>query len=455
MKVLIVEDDRNLREALVDTLSIEGVDCLEAASAEEAISRLSQVQFVITDVNMPGLDGHELLAYIRKHRPDLPVVLATAYGSVTKAVQAMQQGALDYLVKPFNAEQLINIIKKSQGEILSGDEPIAESASSQHCLMMARKVAQTDSTILSSGESGTGKEVLARYIHQYSDRKKHPFIAINCAAIPENMLEATLFGHEKGAFTGAHQSVPGKFEQANGGTILLDEISEMDLALQAKLLRVLQEREVERIGGRKTIKLDVRVLATTNRDLKEYVAEHHFREDLYYRLNVFPLHWLPLRQRVEDIVPIAERILNQACQKMNKSNIKLSHDAKQLLQQYAWPGNIRELDNAIQRALILQCGNVIISSDLGLSHDQQINYLPAKSIQPAVHDVVAEMEVDEKLTDGLKHKEFELILDAIKHESGSKGKAAASWGISSRTLRYKLAKMREIGIDVDAQISAI
>ncbi|BCE02834.1 sigma-54-dependent transcriptional regulator [Marinicellulosiphila megalodicopiae] len=487
MKVLIVEDDHNLREALVDTLSIANIDCIEASCGEEAIVKLDQASFVVTDVNMPGIDGHELLQFIRQKRPDIPVVLATAFGDVSKAVQAMHEGAVDYLIKPFKSDQLISLINKYQGQP-SGDfdDPIAYSQSSQRCLMMAKKVAKTDSTILISGESGTGKEVLARYIHQYSDRKNKPFIAINCAAIPENMLEATLFGHEKGAFTGAHQSMPGKFEQANGGTILLDEISEMEIGLQAKLLRVLQEREVERIGGRKTIELDVRVLATTNRDLKEYVAEHKFREDLYYRLNVFPLKWAPLRERQEDIIPIANFILKKICAKMHKAMVSFDNSAQRLLTTYQWPGNIRELDNAIQRAMILQSGQSITADDLGLQdevlslnqhqaynafqaqdqqnvdhsargeiHSSHEPYFENKFEAAAFEPVQEQVNSEENLSVDLKHKEFELILDAIKSEGGSKGKAADRLGISSRTLRYKLAKMRDLGMKVDERISAL
>jgi len=477
MKVLIVEDDHNLREALVDTLSIANIECIEASCGEEAIAKLDKASFVVTDVNMPGIDGHELLQFIRQKRPDLPVVLATAFGNVSRAVQAMQEGAVDYLLKPFKSDQLITLINKYQGQPTDNyDDPIAHSTSSQRCLMMAKKVAKSDSTILISGESGTGKEVLARYIHQHSERKHKPFIAINCAAIPENMLEATLFGHEKGAFTGAHQAMPGKFEQANGGTILLDEISEMELGLQAKLLRVLQEREVERIGGRKTISLDVRVIATTNRDLKEYVSEHQFREDLYYRLNVFPLKWAPLRERKEDILPIANFILKKICTKMHRPSIHFDGSAKALLISYAWPGNIRELDNAIQRAMILQSGQTITAIDLGLHLTLKTNETIDDS-QPNIESINTNhgghffepntfennqfehkhesINSEENLSVDLKHKEFELILDAIKMEGGSKGKAADRLGISSRTLRYKLAKMRDLGMKVDERISAL
>ena len=311
MKILIVEDDANLREAVSDTLLLNDYQVVAADCGESAITQLKAqpFDFIVSDVSMPGMSGHDLLAYVRQNFPQIPMLLVTAYAAVDRAVDAMQKGAVDYLVKPFAPDQLIELIEQHAPTTTKlSDDPVATDASSQHVLALARKVAQSDSTILISGESGTGKEVLARYIHVHSTRNNGPFIAINCAAIPENMLEATLFGHEKGAFTGAINSQPGKFEQANHGTLLLDEISEMDLSLQAKLLRVLQEKEVERIGGRKVITLDVRVLATTNRSLVDEVKAGRFREDLYYRLSVFPLSWQPLRNRKADIIPLAERL---------------------------------------------------------------------------------------------------------------------------------------------------
>lgn len=315
-KVLLVEDDRALREALSDTLLLGGHEFVAVDSAEAALPVLAREAFslVISDVNMPGMDGHQLLGLIRTRYPHLPVLLMTAYGAVDRAVEAMRQGAADYLVKPFEARALLDLVARHALGQLPGSEedgPVALEPASRQLLELAARVARSDSTVLISGESGTGKEVLANYIHQQSPRAGKPFIAINCAAIPDNMLEATLFGHEKGSFTGAIAAQPGKFELADGGTILLDEISEMPLGLQAKLLRVLQEREVERVGARKPINLDIRVLATTNRDLAAEVAAGRFREDLYYRLSVFPLAWRPLRERPADILPLAERLLRK------------------------------------------------------------------------------------------------------------------------------------------------
>lgn len=310
--VLIVEDDEGLREALVDTLMIAGYQWIEAESAESALLELKKqtVDIVITDVQMAGMGGLALLRTIKQHWPNLPVLLMTAYANIEDAVAAMKEGAIDYMAKPFAPEVLLNMVSRYvPAQTVDNSETVVADEQSIKLLKLADKVAKTDASVMVLGPSGSGKEVLSRYIHNASLRSDGPFVAINCAAIPDNMLEATLFGYEKGAFTGAVQACPGKFEQAQGGTILLDEISEMDLNLQAKLLRVLQEREVERLGSRKSIQLDVRVLATSNRDLKLFVQEGHFREDLYYRLNVFPIAWPALKDRPGDIEPLAKPLI--------------------------------------------------------------------------------------------------------------------------------------------------
>ncbi|RTE66859.1 sigma-54-dependent Fis family transcriptional regulator [Amphritea opalescens] len=453
MKILVVEDDADLREALVDTLELAGFDYLEAESGEQALEVIAEhsVDMVVSDVNMGGMDGHQLLGKIQQAQPCLPVMLITAYGQVNKAVEAMRSGAVDYLMKPFAPEALIDVVKRYTGSHLNEPDniqPIAEENSSKQLLQVARRVAETDSTVLITGESGTGKEVLAQYIHMHSPRADKPFVAINCAAIPENMLEATLFGHEKGAFTGAYTSNPGKFEQANGGTILLDEISEMDLGLQAKLLRVLQEQQVERVGGRKVINLDVRILATTNRKLEEFVAEHKFREDLYYRLNVFPLQWLPLRERVGDIVPLAQRLLAKYSRKMNRTSVSLSDDAQRALQAYHWPGNVRELDNIVQRSLILQQGALIGAADLHI----QPGSMQAADMAGRINAAPVASDEQSQLGNDMKQHEFQLIIETLRETSGSRKDAAEKLGISPRTLRYKLAQMREAGIDLDAEL---
>ena len=299
-----------------------------------------------------------------------------------------------------------------------------------------------------SGESGSGKEVIARYIHDNSPRHEAPFVAINCAAIPENMLEATLFGYEKGAFTGAYKTTHGKFEQAQGGTLLLDEISEMAIGLQAKLLRVLQERELERLGGGKVINLDVRVVATTNREMRSEVADGRFREDLYYRLNVFPLQLLPLRERPGDIVPLAQAILARVTAHSGRSTPVLSPATQQQLQGYPWPGNVRELDNMMQRALILADSNIIDSDAL---HFENISgFAPAPTpIQAGAESVTETTEEEpqgDSLNGDLKQREYNLIIDALK--AGSRKAAAERLGISPRTLRYKMARMREEGLEL-------
>ncbi|WP_053979364.1 sigma-54-dependent transcriptional regulator [Marinagarivorans algicola] len=518
-KVLVVEDDPALREALCDTLVLANFDVMQAHSAEQAISLLPEhldMALVVSDVNMGALSGHDLLRHIRKEYAHIPVLLITAFASISESVEAMRQGAVDYLVKPFEAEVLTRAARKFVGQSAgSCDEPVAIAPSSQKLLQLARRVAQSDSTALLVGESGTGKEVLARYIHEYSPRKTQPFIAINCAAIPENMLEAMLFGHEKGAYTGAYSSAPGKFEQANGGTLLLDEISEMALPLQAKLLRVLQEREVERLGGRKCIQLDVRVIATTNRDMRQEVVDGKFREDLYFRLSVLPLQWAPLRDRKEDILPLAKSLLQRHAAKQHRAGVYLSDTAKQLLLQYPWPGNVRELDNVMQRALILQAGNVIAAEDLGLQAAQHFSqkpslvdvmqaelapssecaqtlvantvaagnggddFAPSHASGPVVtqvnvgsvaqpwgganwgsspKDIPASLRVQEReplapvaeLGHDLRQREFEIIRQTLKSERGSKKETAKRLGISARTLRYKMAKLREEGFDLDS-----
>jgi two-component system response regulator FlrC len=322
---------------------------------------------------------------------------------------------------------------------------------SRKLYLLAKKVALADSTALLLGESGVGKEVVARFIHEESPRAAKPFVAINCAAIPENMLEATLFGHDKGAYTGAHSSREGKFEQAEGGTLLLDEISEMDLGLQAKLLRVLQEREVERLGGKTIRKIDVRIIATSNRNLVEYVKQGQFREDLYYRISVFPIRIEPLRNRREDILPLAEHMAKTYCRRMNRPVIEFDPAASASLRGYQWPGNVRELENVVQRSLILQPGNLVGEEDLFLDPMSTVGgAMPLTDTQS-----LSEMSEsdDGNLEENLKHKEFQLIIDVLRKERGSRSRTAEQLGISARTLRYKLARMRECGIDVNAALA--
>jgi two-component system, response regulator FlrC len=433
--VLIVEDDRDLQQALADTMSIAGFECSLASDGKSALETIASKKphIVVSDIQMQGLDGQSLLRRINKHYPDIPVILITAHADVGDAVCALRNGAVDYLAKPFQPEILVEKISKCLPKSLHSETPIAEDISSKKLLAIAGRVAPTEATVLISGESGCGKEVLARYIHNKSARETGPFVAINCAAIPETMLEATLFGYEKGAFTGAYKSTPGKFEIAQGGTLLLDEISEMDLGLQAKLVRVLQERELERIGGNKTIQLDVRIIATTNRQLLEEVKAKRFREDLYYRLNVFPLKLTPLRERPGDILPLGEYLLAKHYQLNAKTRPQFSSAAKQALKGYTWPGNVREMENVIQRALILQQQEQIEPDDLHLeAHFESSN-----------DSIYAD-----NLTDEVKNHEFKKISEALATYDGNRKKIANALGISERTLRYKLAKMRDLGLAV-------
>jgi two-component system response regulator FlrC len=441
--VLVVEDDADLREALVDTLLLTGYQCIEADSGEQALLQLKshQIDLVISDVQMGGMSGLSLLKSMKGQHPNLPILLMTAYGTIDDAVQAMQDGACNYIAKPFAPQVLLNMVSQYMPvKMVSHNDPIVADKRSLALLSLANKVASTDASVMILGPSGSGKEVLAQYVHHRSKRHSEAFVAINCAAIPENMLEATLFGYEKGAFTGAIQACPGKFEQAQGGTILLDEITEMDMALQAKILRVLQEREVERLGGRKTISLDVRIIATSNRDLKEAVRDGIFREDLYYRLNVFPLTWLPLAQRVDDILVLAEHLVLKYCQNNGNTVPAFSSAARSKLNTYHWPGNVRELDNVIQRALILHSNNLIDAEDILIEHfDTAI--LPVEPVTDMTED---------KLGSELKLQEHQIILDTLQACHGSRKDVAERLGISPRTLRYKMAKMRDSGIQLPA-----
>lgn len=455
-QILVVEDDAGLREALIDTLMIAGYQCIEADSGEAALVALNRQSFdlVISDIQMGGMNGITLLQNIKAKYPETPVLLMTAYATIDDAVTAMRDGAIDYLAKPFAPEVLLNQVSRyAPAQKCEKRTPVFGDETTKALLNLAAKVAKSDASVMVTGPSGAGKEIMARYIHDMSPRAEQNFVAINCAAIPDNMLEATLFGYEKGAFTGAVQACPGKFEQAQGGTILLDEITEMDLNLQAKLLRVLQEKEVERLGGRKTVKLDVRVLATSNRDLKQAVQDGVFREDLYYRLNVFPIKWLPLHRRRGDIIPLAKHLITRH---HSQGPIpELTQAAADRLYAYSWPGNVRELDNVVQRALILagnqdiELDHLILEDELAaagqLTQDEPnlMIKLPSSSGGDEV-----ESYTDENLGEELKHQEHQIIIEALKACAGKRKDVAEKLGISPRTLRYKMAKMKEMGVEI-------
>jgi two-component system, response regulator FlrC len=445
--VLIVEDDCALREALTDTLKAAGITALAAGDAGEALKQLEseEIALVISDVQMPGPSGYDLLASIKRLRADLPVVLMTAYGTIAQAVSAMREGAIDYIVKPFDAQALIDMARRQLANRVTPDELVAADPESKRAVSLARKIAENDATVLITGESGTGKEVYARFIRNHSSRANQPFVAINCAAIPENMLEATLFGYEKGAFTGALAAHAGKFEQAQGGTLLLDEISEMDLNLQAKILRVLQEREVERLGGNRSISLDVRLIATSNRDLPEEVRGGRFRADLFYRLNVMSLRLPALRERRGDILPLARRAI-QACARGSQAALSLSLAAERKLLAHDWPGNARELTNIVQRAAWLAAGVQIDATDLDLQSAALGNGAPAPAAVPA--EAAAASTAEPCLDRDLKERERELILATLRVTGGSRKLAAERLGISPRTLRHKLQQLKAAGVAV-------
>ena len=434
-RILIVEDDPTLRMALMDTLEEAEFQVYEACNGKEGLLQLmhEDIDVIVSDIQMDVMDGNQLLKAAREKYPSIPFVMMTAHASVESAVAAMRDGATDYLQKPFEAASLVNTVKRmAKRSGLGSGEMIAEDPKTKRILEIVKRVAPSDASIMISGESGTGKEVLAKTIHECSNRQDKPFVALNCAAIPENMLEAILFGYEKGAFTGATSAREGKFEQANGGTLLLDEISEMALELQAKLLRVLQEQEVERLGGKTTIPLNVRVLATTNRHLTTEVAEGRFREDLYFRLNVFPIDLPPLRERREDIIPLAYRFIDRYA--VGKS-VVLSSAAEQELLSHGWRGNIRELGNCIHRACILAPGSEITPNDIVFDALVEPSYSSAAN-------------QDKPVSENLKGSEQEMILSALRESNGNRKIASERLGISGRTLRYKLAKYKDQGIEI-------
>ncbi|WP_303786387.1 sigma-54 dependent transcriptional regulator [Azovibrio restrictus] len=451
LPILVVEDDPNLREAISDTLELAGRPVLCAPGGEEALEILAResVCIVVSDVRMMPMDGITLLKRVRERHPRLPVVLMTAYADVDRAVEAMRSGACDFLLKPFEPGALLAQIDKyalpDPGAIL---DVVAYDPVSANLFGIAARVAQTDATVLLTGESGVGKEVVARFIHRNSARAKGPFVAINCAAIPESLLEATLFGYEKGAFTGAQTAQAGKFEQAQDGTLLLDEVTEMPLGLQAKLLRVLQEREVERVGGKKPVSLNIRIIATSNRDMAEAVRKGVFREDLYYRLNVFPILIPSLRQRPADIVPLAHHFLVEHGGRVGRQGLSFAPEAEVLLRRHPWPGNVRELENVVQRAMILAPGNRIGPEHLGLQGGGGVLPLTPElpsSIPTAAGTLTDSPSDPYKKVDNMKDLEREHILRTLVEVKGSRKAAVERLGISERTLRYKLKQYKDEG----------
>jgi two-component system response regulator FlrC len=458
--ILIVDDDPQMRIAMSETVKRDQYSVCTAASGVEALERLKSEQFrlVITDLRMPVVSGLDLLREIKSSTPRTQVVLVTAHAAVDNAVEAMKLGAFDYLVKPFSTESLQHLvaraIRKNNSFTVSKSHTrvplITRDPDMLAMLELAEQAGKGRATILIQAESGTGKELLARWIHQVSQRKDGPFVAVNCAALPENLLEAELFGYEKGSFTGANAQKPGKFELASGGTILLDEIGEMVPLLQAKLLRVLQEQEVDRLGGRKPIPIDVRVIATTNKDLKTLVREGAFREDLYYRLNVIPLSIPPLRRRREDAVLLAAHFCERYGVENSGRRMELAPETIDLISRYAWPGNVRELENAIQRGTALSQTAIIKPRDLfleglgsGIGEDLAAQAPPQAEPRAEAVRSVAPAGLDLKAGFSVGDMERKLIELTLVQTDGNRTRAAQLLGISLRTLRNKLREYRE------------
>jgi two-component system response regulator FlrC len=421
-QVLIVDDEADMALAIKESLKRCGFASSVCHNAREAMSRINLTDFslIITDMKMPHMNGIEFLKEIRSRGIFIPVIVITGYGTVENAVDAMKLGATDYIMKPFSFDSLRRVIER----ILPSENAdiVAVSPVMKNLMSITREVAKSDITVLLSGESGTGKEVAARAIHKNSLRADKPFVAINCAAISESLLEAELFGHEKGAFTGATDRRLGKFELADKGTLLLDEVSEMAVSLQAKLLRTIQEREIDRIGGRSPVTIDVRIIATTNRDLLSEVKKGRFREDLYYRLNVFPIKLPPLRERKEDIIPIAEFFVKKLSQKMGRA-FQLSEGLKTYILSRTWEGNVRELENFIYRTAVISMSEVLLppADEFGVQSSEF-------RVQAA----------ESGSTGTMKDMERDLIIKTLRETGGNRTKAAQLLGVSVRTIRNKI-----------------
>lgn len=441
---MVVDDEIEMRIALETTLKREGHSITVAENGKQALEKFSGDSFdlVLTDVKMPKMNGVELLKALKKKSPQTVAIMMTAYGDIDNAVETIKAGAFDYLLKPFSAEILIATVNRAflnkgftKNESLRvtpktskpSDQKrsiITQNTQMLELIKFVENISYSRSTVLIMGDTGTGKEMFARHIHQTSPRAEKPFMAVNCAALPEGLLETELFGHEKGAFTGAVERKDGKFELAHKGTLLLDEVTEMSLPLQAKLLRVLQEHEIDKVGGRAPIPVDVRIVATTNRNIKKRIQENQFREDLYYRLNVIPLKLIPLRDRIDDIQTLAEHFIEKHSKGLNKSISHIANETIELLQKYRWPGNVREFENIIERATLMCQEDTLLPSHLFFDEeDIQIGKTqPLENFRGTIYDM-----------------EKELITQTLEEVNGNKTKAAERLGISIRTLRNKLA----------------
>ena len=469
-RILVVDDKEMMRDSVAATLARKGHNVVAASTGQAALQRLGQRSFdaIITDLQMPEMDGLELLQEIRRIDEQLPVIFMTAFGTVQTAVAAMKQGAFDYITKPFSGDELLVAIDRAikHAKLLKENQILraavtpggSRQAQTMHKMISngrtmgelkerLARIADSHSTVMISGESGTGKEIAARWIHQRSSREKMPFLAINCAALSTSLLESELFGHEKGAFTGADRLRKGRFELADGGTLLLDEISEISSAIQAKLLRVLQERSFERVGSSTSRTVDVRVIATTNRDLPAEVARGTFRQDLYFRLNVLPVQMPPLRDIIEELPELAEHFVQLVATREGKPVKTIEPEVLQLMRRYPWPGNVRELQNICERAVVLTCGEVIEASMIApwLSSPDIAPGLPAAMIEVA--PLTGETRIcpgivcDGRLT--LDDVEREAIVATLKHNNSHRQRSATALGIGVRTLGLKLKKWKE------------
>jgi two-component system, NtrC family, response regulator AtoC len=459
-QVLIVDDEPNLRKILSAQLSRDGYDVLTAEDGEEGLAILHEhhIDLVVTDLKMPKVDGMSLLRQALAEDPDLPVVMITAHGTVDTAVEALKIGAFDYLTKPFDKEEVRQIVAKAlRTRQLAGAEAsagqtapgarfgiIGTSTGILELYALLERVADTPTTVLITGESGTGKELVARALHDHSSRKDKPFIKVNCAAIPKELIESELFGYERGAFTGAVSSKPGRFELANGGTLFLDEIGEIPVEMQVKLLRALQESEFERVGGIKTIHVDVRLVAATNRDLKKLIAAGVFREDLYYRLNVVPIRLPALRERAGDIPLLVEHFLRKFNERLKKHVSSVEPDALDVLASYAWPGNIRELENVIERAVLFCDGQKLRAQDLPPEVRGTLATTPAPVTDADLEAALAsEGGLKEHVKVAMSRLERELVGRALAQTNGNVTHAARLLKISRKGLQLK---MKELGL---------
>lgn len=442
-RILVVDDEKGIRDGLATTLESFGYVVTKAESGEEALHCLRQdasLSFVVTDYKLRGLDGFDVLKEVKKTYPHIPVVVMTGHADVTHAVNAMQLGAIDYLSKPFRFEELEKIIIKAmpQEQNLQLDEIISKNEDFLTTLSKAKRAAKSTAPILIEGPSGTGKELLARQIHNWSDRSAKPWVAVNCAALPSGLLESELFGYERGAFTGANERKIGKFEQADLGTLLLDEIGELDPLLQAKLLRVLQEGEVDRLGGRGPSSIDVRIIATTNRDLRQLVEEGRFREDLYFRLYGVRFEMPALKDRADDIPVLAQTFLDRLAHSQGRA-LRFEESVLDFLSKRPWPGNIRELERAVERASIL-CESSIIEF-------KHFDFVEAK--RKTVSPLSSFGEGEDPTQRSIKDMEREIILKSLEAHGGNRTHTAKALGMSLRTLRHKLKQYRDQGISVD------